>query len=41
MKINKTKAIILSRYFNPTNKGQMEYFNDVKGLADEVICNWG
>jgi D-beta-D-heptose 7-phosphate kinase/D-beta-D-heptose 1-phosphate adenosyltransferase len=38
--INK-KEIIVSRYFNPTHKGHVEYFNNAKTLSDEffVIIN--
>ena len=33
----KKKAIIVSGYFNPIHKGHLEYFNDAKLLADELI----
>ena len=36
MKIKK-KAIIVSGYFNPIHKGHLEYFNNAKGLADELF----
>ncbi len=31
------KAIIVSGYFNPIHKGHIEYFNNAKGLADELF----
>ena len=33
----KKKAIIVSGYFNPIHKGHLEYFNNAKALADELI----
>jgi cytidyltransferase-like protein len=33
----KKKAIIVSGYFNPIHKGHLEYFNNAKGLADELF----
>ena len=33
----KKKAIIVSGYFNPIHKGHLEYFNNAKNLADELI----
>ena len=31
------KAIIVSGYFNPFHKGHLDYFNQAKALADELI----
>ena len=31
------KAIIVSGYFNPIHKGHLDYFNQAKALADELI----
>ena len=33
----KKKAIIVSGYFNPIHKGHLEYINNAKLLADELI----
>lgn len=33
----KPKAIIVSGYFNPIHKGHLDYFNQAKALADELI----
>ena len=33
----KKKAVIVSGYFNPIHKGHLEYFNNAKGLADELF----
>ena len=33
----KKKAVIVSGYFNPIHKGHLEYFNNAKILADELI----
>ena len=33
----KKKAVIVSGYFNPIHKGHLEYFNNAKSLADELI----
>jgi D-beta-D-heptose 7-phosphate kinase/D-beta-D-heptose 1-phosphate adenosyltransferase len=33
----KKKGIIVSGYFNPIHKGHIEYFNNAKGLADELF----
>ena len=33
----KKKAVIVSGYFNPIHKGHVEYFNNAKVLADELI----
>ena len=33
----KRKAVILSGYFNPIHKGQLEYFNNAKAIADELF----
>ncbi|WP_298766075.1 adenylyltransferase/cytidyltransferase family protein [uncultured Polaribacter sp.] len=33
----KKKAIIVSGYFNPIHKGHLEYFNNAKAMADELI----
>ena len=35
--MGKKKAIIVSGYFNPIHKGHIEYFNNAKALADELI----
>ena len=34
---NKSKAIIVSGYFNPIHKGHLEYFNNAKALADKLF----
>ena len=31
------KAVIVSGYFNPIHKGHLEYFNNAKEHADELI----
>ena len=33
----KKKAVIVSGYFNPIHKGHLEYFNNAKRHADELI----
>ena len=33
----KKNAVIVSGYFNPIHKGHIEYFNNAKGLADELF----
>jgi len=33
----KKKAVIVSGYFNPIHKGHLEYFNNAKALAEELI----
>tara|TARA_B100000575_G_scaffold290347_1_gene293871 strand:- start:1658 stop:2086 length:429 start_codon:yes stop_codon:yes gene_type:complete len=33
----KKKAIIVSGYFNPIHKGHLEYFNNAKGMGDELF----
>jgi cytidyltransferase-like protein len=33
----KSKAVIVSGYFNPIHKGHIEYFNNSKELGDELI----
>ena len=33
----KKKAVIVSGYFNPIHKGHLEYFNQAKALAEELI----
>ena len=33
----KKKAVIVSGYFNPIHKGHLEYFNNAKSHADELI----
>ena len=33
----KKKAVIVSGYFNPIHKGHLEYFNNAKAQADELI----
>jgi len=35
--MSKKKGIIVSGYFNPIHKGHIEYFNNAKGLADELF----
>jgi len=35
--MSKTKAIILSGYFNPIHKGHLEYFNNSKTLGDKLF----
>ena len=35
--MGKKKAIIVSGYFNPIHKGHLEYFNNAKGLCDELF----
>ena len=39
--MSKQKAIIVSGYFNPIHKGQLEYFNNAKAVDDQffVIVN--
>ncbi len=34
----KSKAIIVSGYFNPINKGLIEYFKNAKGIGDKLIA---
>lgn len=33
----KKKGVIVSGYFNPIHKGHLEYFNNAKALADELL----
>ena len=33
----KKKAIIISGYFNPIHKGHLEYINNAKAIAEELI----
>ena len=33
----KKKAVIVSGYFNPIHKGHLEYFNNAKGITDELF----
>ena len=33
----KKKAVIVSGYFNPIHKGHLEYFNNAKGMGDELF----
>ena len=33
----KNKAIIVSGYFNPLNKGHLEYINTAKSMVDQLI----
>ena len=33
----KRKMIMVSGYFNPIHKGHLEYFNNAKALADELL----
>ena len=35
--MEKQKAIIVSGYFNPIHKGHLEYFNNVKAIADHLF----
>ena len=35
--MSKQKAIIVSGYFNPIHKGHLEYFNNVKAIADHLF----
>ena len=35
--MKKSKAIIVSGYFNPLHKGHLEYFNNAKAHADMLI----
>ena len=35
--MSKTKAIIVSGYFNPIHKGHLEYFNNAKNQADKLF----
>ena len=35
--MSKQKAIIVSGYFNPTDKGHLEYFNNAKAMADQLF----
>jgi cytidyltransferase-like protein len=35
--MSKTKAIIVSGYFNPLHKGHVEYINTAKSLADALF----
>ena len=35
--MEKPKAIIASGYFNPVDKGYLEYFNYAKALADQLF----
>lgn len=35
--MSKTKAIIVSGYFNPIHKGHLEYFNNAKNRADKLF----
>ena len=35
--MSKQKAIIVSGYFNPIHKGQLEYFNNVKAMDDMLF----
>jgi len=39
--MSKQKAIIVSGYFNPINKGYLAYFNNAKTITDKlfVIAN--
>ena len=33
----KKNAVIVSGYFNPLQKGHLEYFNNAKAMADELL----
>jgi len=35
--MSKQKAIIVSGYFNPILKGHLEYFNNAKAMADQLL----
>ena len=35
--MSKQKAIIVSGYFNTIHKGHLEYFNNVKAIADQLF----
>ena len=35
--MSKQKAIIVSGYFNPIDKGHLEYFNNAKAMADKLF----
>ena len=35
--MEKQKAIIVSGYFNPIDKGHLEYFNNAKAIADKLF----
>ena len=35
--MSKQKAIIVSGYFNPINKGYLAYFNNAKAMADKLF----
>jgi cytidyltransferase-like protein len=35
--LSKTKAIIVSGYFNPIHKGHLEYLNNAKNRADKLF----
>lgn len=35
--MSKQKAIIVSGYFNPIDKGHLEYFNNAKAKADKLF----
>ena len=35
--MSKKKGIIVSGYFNPIHKGHIEYFNNAKAIADELL----
>ena len=35
--MSKQKAIIVSGYFNPIHKGDLEYFNNVKAMDDMLF----
>ena len=36
-KVEKQKDIFISGYFNPINKGYLEYFNNAKALTDKLF----
>jgi cytidyltransferase-like protein len=35
--MSKKKGMIVSGYFNPIDKGHIEYFNNAKAMADELF----
>ena len=35
--MEKQKTIIVSGYFNPIDKGYLEYFNNAKAMADQLF----
>jgi len=35
--VEKQKTMIISGYFNPIQKGYLEYFNNAKAIADKLF----